>query len=108
MYRFNLTHIIMAISLSLISGGSAVAQVSASDAAIVREHVNKGNLFMGRAQFEQAIEEYEQALDADAGSMVAKENLVLVHNNWGIYLFQRHKYEEAKAQWEEALKMNPV
>ncbi|CAN5707135.1 hypothetical protein BH10CYA1_BH10CYA1_06000 [soil metagenome] len=107
MYRFNLTHVTMAISLTLISASSAEAQVSASDAAIVREHVNKGNLFMGRGQWDQAIEEYEQALDADAGSMVAKENLVLVHNNWGISLFQRHKYEEAKAQWEEALKMNP-
>lgn len=107
MYRFNLTHLSFAISLTLICGGSAVAQVSATDAAVVREHVNKGNVFMGRGQWDQAIDEYEQALDADPGSMVAKENLVLVHNNWGISLFQRHKYEEAKAQWEEALKMNP-
>lgn len=107
MYRFNLTNIALAISLTLISSGYAVAQVSASDAAIVRDHVNKGNVFMGRGQWDQAIDEYEQALDTDPGSMVAKENLVLVHNNWGISLFQRHKYEEAKAQWEEALKMNP-
>jgi Tetratricopeptide repeat len=107
MLRFNLTNVITAISVTLISSGSAVAQVSASDAAIVREHVNKGNLCMSRGLWDQAIEEYEQALDTDPGSMVAKENLVLVHNNWGISLFQRHKYEEAKAQWEEALKMNP-
>jgi hypothetical protein len=107
MFRFNLTNVLLAISLTLIGSGSAVAQVSASDAAIVREHVNKGNLFMGRGLWDQAIEEYEQALDTDPGSMVAKENLVLVHNNWGISLFQKHKYEEAKAQWEEALQMNP-
>lgn len=107
MFRFNLTNVLVAISLTLIGSGSAVAQVSAADAAIVREHVNKGNLFMGRGLWDQAIEEYEQALDTDPGSMVAKENLVLVHNNWGISLFQKHKYEEAKAQWEEALQMNP-
>ncbi|MBS1953939.1 MAG: tetratricopeptide repeat protein [Cyanobacteria bacterium SZAS-4] len=107
MYRFNLAHLCFAISLTLISAGSAVAQVSASDAAVLREHINKGNVYMGRGQWDQAIDEYEQALDTDPGSMVAKENLVLVHNNWGISLFQHHKYEEAKAQWEEALKMNP-
>ncbi|MFN8550237.1 MAG: tetratricopeptide repeat protein [Candidatus Obscuribacterales bacterium] len=107
MPRFNLTNLSLALSLMLINSGSSLAQVSASDAAIVREHVNKGNVHMARGQWEQAIDEYEQALDADPGSMVAKENLVLVHNNWGIFLFQRHKYEEAKAQWEEALKMNP-
>lgn len=107
MPRFNLTNVAIAFSLMLINSGSALAQASASDAAIVREHVNKGNVHMARGQWEQAIDEYEQALDADPGSMVAKENLVLVHNNWGIFLFQRHKYEEAKAQWEEALKMNP-
>ncbi len=107
MLRFNLTNLSLAISLTLISGASALAQASAGDAAILREHVNKGNVFMSRGQWDQAIDEYEQALDADPGSMVAKENLVLVHNNWGISLFQHHKYEEAKAQWEEALKMNP-
>src|ERR1700733_13083362 len=104
MTRFNLTNIAIGISLMHISGGSANAQVSASEEALVREHVNKGNLHMGRGQWDQAIEEYEQALDANPGSMVTKENLVLVHNNWGISLFQKHKYEEAKAQWEEALK----
>lgn len=107
MYRFNLTHLTFAISLTLICGGSAVAQVSASDSAVLREHINKGNVHMSRGQWDEAIDEYEQALDTDPGSMIAKENLVLVHNNWGISLFQRHKYDEAKAQWEEALKMNP-
>jgi Tetratricopeptide repeat len=62
---------------------------------------------MGRSAWDQAIDEYEAALDVDPGSIVAKDNLVLVHNNWGISLFRQHKFEEAKAEWEEALKMNP-
>jgi tetratricopeptide (TPR) repeat protein len=95
------------ILLTGVLAGSAHGQVTASEAASVREHVNKGNYQMGRGAWDQAIAEYEAALDVDAGSMVAKDNLVLVHNNWGISLFRQHKFEEAKGQWEEALKMNP-
>ncbi len=107
MFKFNLTNVAFSILLTGTLAGSALGQVSPSEAASVREHVNKGNVHMGRGAWDQAIAEYEAALDVDPGSMVAKDNLVLVHNNWGISLFRQRKFEEAKGQWEEALKMNP-
>lgn len=107
MSRFNLTNVALAFSLTAVCCGFAGAQPTKEEQASVREHVNKGNMYMNRGAWAQAIDEYNAALDADPGSMVAKDNLVLVHNNWGIALFRGRKYEEAKAQWEEALKMNP-
>ena len=55
-----------------------------------------------------AIDEYNAALDIDPGSQTAKENIVLAHNNWGIFLFHHNKYDEAKAEWDKALQMNPL
>lgn len=107
MPRFNLTHLVVLLGTAGVFAIPALGQVTATETAAVREHVNKGNYHMARRQFDQAIEEYEAALDVDPGSMVAKENLVLVHNNWGIALFGQRKWDEARAQWEKALQMNP-
>jgi hypothetical protein len=73
----------------------------------VREHIGKGNLALGRLQFEQAIAEYEQALSIDPTSSIARDNIVLTHNNWGIHYFRQKKYDDARNEWNEALKLNP-
>jgi tetratricopeptide (TPR) repeat protein len=61
---------------------------------------------MTRSEFAQAIRAYESALDIDPMNQIAKDNIVLAHNNWGIAYFHQRKYEEARAEWEKALQMN--
>lgn len=83
------------------------AQPAHNDALNVREHIYKGNSLMQRRDYEGAIAEYEQALLIDSTSTTAKDNIVLTHNNWGIDLFHQKKYDEAREQWNTALKLNP-
>ncbi len=85
----------------------ALAQLTASDASNVRDHIYKGNSLLQHHEFSKAIAEYEQALLTDPSSTTAKENIVLTHNNWGISLFRQKKYSEASLQWNAALKLNP-
>jgi hypothetical protein len=86
---------------------NVIAQAPRGDAMALREHIGKGNLCLGRQQFQQAIAEYESALAIDSSSTIAKENIVLTHNNWGIYYFRQKKFDEARSEWDQALKLNP-
>lgn len=83
--------------------GQSVTQLTAE----LNGHVNKGNYLMARGSFQQAIEEYEAALQLDPNNRIVKENIVLAHNNWGIANFRQKKYEEAKTEWDKALQLNP-
>lgn len=87
---------------------AANAEATRDQMMVLREHINKGNYLMARGQFQQAIDEYEQCFDIDPGNQVAKENIVLAHNNWGIASFRQKKYDDAEAQWRLALKINPL
>lgn len=103
---------VTAVSVVLVasSGSSqnAAQAVSAAEQMQVREHINKGNYYLGKRQFDKAIAAYEEALGVDSESQAAKDNIVLVYNNWGIMLFQQGKYPDAKQKWERALKLNPT
>jgi tetratricopeptide (TPR) repeat protein len=85
----------------------ALAQPSKLDLIKVRDHVDKGNFYLARMNFKQALDEYEQCLRIDPSNQVARDNIVLCHNNWGIHYFKQNKYDLAKAEWEKALKLNP-
>ncbi len=73
----------------------------------VRGHVNKGNYLLGRGQFQEAIAEYEEALKLDPANVVARNNIVEVHNNWAISCYARKKYGDALEQWQKALELDP-
>lgn len=81
---------------------------SRMDVMKARDHINKGNLYMGRLAFQQAIDEYLEALLVDPANQAARDNIVLAHNNWGIVHFRQKKYDEARSEWEAALKLNPL
>ena len=99
----------------ILIGSLAIAWLSATPTRAatpdqlmeVREHINKGNLLLGRRQFQQALDEYEKCLMIDPGNQPAKDNIVLAHNNWAIMFFSQRRYDQAKGEWEEALKLNP-
>ncbi|CAM6001759.1 unnamed protein product [Sphagnum balticum] len=97
------------LSCMVFEARFAAAQVQPTvvDAANARNHVNKGNYLLTHQQFQAALTEYEQALDCDPANAVAKANIVLVHNNWGILYFHQRKYDEARNEWNESLRLSP-
>jgi len=100
--------ILLMLTFSALKVGNASAQgPTVVDTANARNHVNKGNYLLTHQQFQGALTEYEQALDSDPSNPVAKANIVLVHNNWGILYFHQRKYDEARDEWNESLKLSP-
>lgn len=86
----------------------AVGDANCQDnTAKVRELVNKGNYFLGRKAFQDALNLYKQALELDPKNSVASNNIVETHNTWGIFYYQHKKYPEAMKEWQEAVKLNP-
>lgn len=73
----------------------------------VRDHINRGNTFLQRHAYEEAIKEYEEALKLDPTNTIAKDNIVMTHNNWGINLVNRKQYKEAMEQWQTCLSLSP-
>lgn len=77
------------------------------DAMKAREFLQKGNAHLNRLEFQKALEAYTESLLCDPDNRVVKDNVVLTHNNWGIWYFQKKKYKEAREEWDQALKLNP-
>jgi len=73
-----------------------------------REYLQKGNVHLTRYEFQQALDAYTECLLCDPSNRTAKDNIVLTHNNWGIWWFQKRKYKEARDEWEQALTLNPM
>jgi tetratricopeptide (TPR) repeat protein len=73
----------------------------------LREHINKGNTYLAHNQFDKALDEYDKCLMIDPGNSAAKENIILAHNNCGMMFYYQKRYADAKAEWDEALKLNP-
>lgn len=78
------------------------------DTMKAREFLQKGNNHLNRYEFQQALDAYTECLLCDPNNRTARENIVLTHNNWGIWWFQKRKYKEAREEWEQALKLNPA
>lgn len=72
-----------------------------------RDWLSTGNYLLSQNRFKQALEAYEQCLILDPGNAYAKSNIVLVHNNWGIFYFRKAQYELAKQEWLTALNLDP-
>jgi hypothetical protein len=73
----------------------------------VRALIDRGNYLMSRQQFQQAIDDYQEVLELEPNNLYAHTNIVLAHNNWGIYHFHRGEFEQAKAEWDKALTIDP-
>jgi hypothetical protein len=75
--------------------------------AALHDHVARGNALMARRQYGPAIDEYQKCFEIDPNNQVAKGNIALAHNNWGILYFSQKKYDEANAEWQQSLKIQP-
>jgi tetratricopeptide (TPR) repeat protein len=93
----------------LVAGLSLICTIQAALAEIpgVRDHINRGNMFLSRHAYEEAIKEYEEALKLEPTNSIAKDNIVMTHNNWGINLVNRKQYKEAMDQWQTCLTLSP-
>ncbi len=101
----------------LVAGASAISMLpfvvqpafaDPLDTMKAREFLQKGNNHLNRYEFQQALDAYTECLLCDPNNRNARENIVLTHNNWGIWWFQKRKYKEAREEWEQALKLNPA
>lgn len=95
---------------ALIIGGSMLPGHCQSETPAqmqLREHINRGNNLLNHRQFQEAIKEYEKAMEVEPGNQIARDNIALTHDKWGYFLFHRNNFKEARLQWEEALKVNP-
>jgi len=97
----------LALVSILMAPSTSEAQTARSNQMAGREHEQKGNYYLGRNMFEEAIQEYEKALDLDPGNTVARDNIVLTHNNKGALFFRQKKYDEAMGEWQKALQLDP-
>jgi len=83
------------------------AQANEGGVEKIRALIERGNALMNRQQFQPAIDEYQQVLDLEPNNPYAKANLILAHNNWGIFYFHKGELELAKAEWDKALTIDP-
>lgn len=97
-----------AVALSLFFSTPTVVYADPLNTMKAREFLQKGNNHLTRFEFQQALDAYTECLLCDPTNRTAKDNIVLTHNNWGIWWFQKRKYKEAREEWEQALKLNPM
>ncbi|MBI4533862.1 MAG: tetratricopeptide repeat protein [Candidatus Melainabacteria bacterium] len=98
----------VAVLLALqLYGLNSVAQTSRANQLAANEHLNKGNFYLGRRQFTEALNEYGQALDLDPNNSAARNNIVLTHLNWGAQHFAQKHFDEARKEWETVLDLDP-
>lgn len=97
-----------AVAVSLFFSTPTVVYADPLNTMKAREFLQKGNNHLTRFEFQQALDAYTECLLCDPTNRTAKDNIVLTHNNWGIWWFQKRKYKEAREEWEQALKLNPM
>lgn len=96
------------VAISLFFSTPSVVYADPLNTMKAREFLQKGNNHLTRFEFQQALDAYTECLLCDPNNRTAKDNIVLTHNNWGIWWFQKRKYKEAREEWEQALKLNPM
>ncbi len=88
--------------LWLMAGNSfAQSQMSA------REHIVRGNQFLSRRAFQQALDEYQEALKLEPNNATAKGNILVAHNNWGMYYALKKDWQHANQEFEACLQLDP-
>ena len=65
-----------------------------------RSHNNLGNVLFNQGMYQEAIDQYKEALRI-------KPNYAWTHNNLGNVFANQGKYQEAADQYREALRINP-
>ncbi len=99
--------VLQALLCLLLFAPQASCQTSKLNQMQARDLVNKGNTCLSRRLFQEALDEYQKAIDLDPSNAAARNNIVLTHLNWGAVYFGLNKFDEAMQEWETVLKLDP-
>ena len=102
------TSIALALSgfwLVCLAGGMPSLPAALAASTQVVELNNEGVKALNAGNFQLAITKFEQALKLDPSYQLAKENLAIAYNNYGLQLQNNPK--EAIKQFHKALYLNP-
>ena len=102
--RSLVVHSLLAFSLSLQSTGFFPANMAWADSSQVIGLNNDGVKALNASQYQLAIQKFEAALKLDPTYKLARDNLAIAHNNFGLQ--QRSNPAEALKQFHQALYLN--
>ncbi|CAN5554744.1 hypothetical protein BH10CYA1_BH10CYA1_25420 [soil metagenome] len=97
-------HSLLALSLTLQSSGFFPANMAWADANQVISLNNEGVKALNASNYQLAIQKFEAALKQDPNYKLARDNLAIAHNNYGLQL--RTNPPEALKQFHQALYLN--
>lgn len=97
-------HSLLALSLTLQATGFFPANVAWADSSQVIGLNNDGVKALNASNYQLAIQKFEAALKLDPNYKLARDNLAIAHNNYGLQL--RNNPPEALKQFHQALYLN--
>jgi len=102
--RAQVAQLLLALTLALQSSSPIVMMPALADQAAVVALNNDGVQALNKGNFALAISKFEEALKQDATYQLARDNLAIAHNNYGLQL--RNNPKEALKQFHKALYLN--
>ncbi|HEY9678501.1 MAG TPA: tetratricopeptide repeat protein [Drouetiella sp.] len=102
--RYVFIHSLLALSLTMQATGMFPANVAYADSSAVINLNNDGVKALNTSNFQLAITKFEAALKLDPNYKLARDNLAIAHNNYGLQL--RNDPPAALKQFHQALYLN--
>ena len=99
--RLILTQAVLAVIFSYQMSSESTSSVAYADSAAVISLNNDGVKALNSSNFQLAITKFEAALKIDPSYTLARQNLAIAHNNYGLQL--RNQPKEALKQFHMAL-----
>lgn len=70
-------------------------------------YINRGDCFFKQGELHFAMQDYQQALELDGSDAAVAARISVIHNEFGVNLYQEKNYVEAEAKFSLALQYNP-
>lgn len=102
--RSPFAQILLALSLTLVQGCPPLGTPALADQSQVINLNNEGVKALNAGNYQNAIQFFEGALKQDPNYTLARDNLAIAHNNYGLQL--RNQPKEALKQFHKALYLN--
>lgn len=72
-----------------------------------RAHFGLGNVYVTQGNLEDAIKQFQVALQMDPNNLNARVKLVITYYNLGVYYDEQGKFDRAIQQYQSALRLDP-
>nr|KAG5693403.1 hypothetical protein BaRGS_009876 [Batillaria attramentaria] len=70
-------------------------------------YINRGDCFFKQGELNFAMQDYHQALELDGSDAAVAARISVIHNEFGVNLYQDKNYVDAEAKFTLALQCNP-